>query len=216
MPPRNAPLPNAVNVFTCDICDKGYPRQVDFENHLRSYDHTHRQRLADLKKLTASNESESASRPSKGTLDMRSIPMAAAGKNAALGSRFTKVGGPGMAGASGGSRFKKVGVAVGGEAKTAEKKKETIQEEKVGSDMRGDVVSVQPENKETIANEESDEQAQREDEDVVMKDPDEEDIVTWEEYDFTKPTSCDHANCPGCKPVMDGTYEDGWLVVGPA
>ncbi|KAF1959595.1 hypothetical protein CC80DRAFT_590806 [Byssothecium circinans] len=225
MPPRNNPLPNAVNVFNCSICDKGYPRQIDYENHLRSYDHNHRQRLADMKKLTASNESESSSRPSKSGLDMRSIPLGGAGKTAGLGSRFKKVGGGAVGAATGGSRFKKVGVAVSGskegyETKPAEKATEN--KGKVIKDARGDAEEKNDATRnvkvitETVADATLDEQADpQKDEDVVMVEPEDEEEVTWEEYDYTKPTGCDHANCAGCKPIMGGTYEDGWLIIGP-
>ncbi|KAF7443870.1 hypothetical protein A1F99_119440 [Pyrenophora tritici-repentis] len=78
MPPRNNPLPTAVRLFKCTICSKDYSRQIEYENHLRSYDHNHRQRLADMKKLTASNDTE-ASKPKQG-LEMRTIDVDNANK----------------------------------------------------------------------------------------------------------------------------------------
>jgi hypothetical protein len=112
---RNTPLPNAVNVFHCQMCDKGYPRQVDYEGHLRSYDHNHRTRLADMKKITAGNDADSA-RPNRGPTDMRAMPSAnIANKNAGLGKGFTKIGGK-----KAGAGFKKVGMVAGGEAKKSE------------------------------------------------------------------------------------------------
>ncbi|KAG9379608.1 hypothetical protein A1F94_009964 [Pyrenophora tritici-repentis] len=108
MPPRNNPLPTAVRLFKCTICSKDYSRQIEYENHLRSYDHNHRQRLADMKKLTASNDTE-ASKPKQG-LEMRTIDVDNANKKPGVGSRFTKIGGGSAAGA-GVNKFKKVGVA---------------------------------------------------------------------------------------------------------
>lgn len=190
MPPRNNPLPAAVRLFNCTICDKGYPRQLDYENHLRSYDHNHRQRLADMKKLTASNEGESSTKP-KQSLDMRSIDVENANKK------------PGV-----GSRFKKVGVAVGGkekevgsEAVEAKKEEEAtkaeakIQEPVVAATAPAAVPSSQMDvNKDTI-----------------MADEDVGETITWEEYDFTKPTGCDHTSCPGCK--TDGIWSGEWVAV---
>lgn len=199
MPPRNNPVPNAVKLFNCNICDKGYPRQVDYENHLRSYDHNHRQRLADMKKLTASNDPES-NKPKAG-LEMRSINVEESNKKPGMGSRFTKIGGPGGA-TGGGSRFKKVGVAVSGtkEAyKEYSEKKEPSQAEKVEAPPAKDLeepltniqTEAQPEQDTTLVEEKAEEEEVGDD---VSTD--------WEEYDFTKPTGatgCDHASCPGLK-----------------
>ncbi|KAH9871593.1 hypothetical protein J1614_005848 [Plenodomus biglobosus] len=202
MPPRNHAVPNAVRLFNCAICDKGYPRQLDYENHLRSYDHNHRQRLADMKKLTASNDSES-SKPKQGP-EMRSINIEDANKKPGVGSRFTKIGG---GTAAGGSRFKKVGVAVG---KDGEKKEEID----VKSVDVPDAKIEEKEKEETIgAPFQQVAEAQKE-EDAAMKEQGEEDDVTWEEYDFTKPTGCDHDSCPGCK--TDGIWSGEWVALGPA
>ncbi|CAO2648123.1 Nn.00g090450.m01.CDS01 [Neocucurbitaria sp. VM-36] len=200
MPPRNNPLPSSLRLFNCTICDKGYPRQLDYENHLGSYDHNHRQRLADMKKLTASNDAE-GSKPKQG-LDMRSINVEDANKKPGVGGRFTKIGGGGGA-VAGGSRFKKVGVAVGGAKEGSEEVK------KDEGQKKEDAVLAESEEKPSTvdAGEKPDEL--KKDEDAVMMDDDEEEAVTWEEYDFTKPTGCDHANCPGCK--TDGIWNGGWV-----
>ncbi|CAN9141926.1 unnamed protein product [Alternaria alternata] len=200
MPPRNNPLPAAVRLFNCTICDKGYPRQLDYENHLRSYDHNHRQRLADMKKLTASNETES-SKP-KQSLEMRSIDVENANKKPGVGSRFTKIGGGGAAGAAGG-RFKKVGVAVSG--------KEGGYEDvsgKTGEDTKKVVDSVEVPPAVAMPMVEAD---VKKEEDVAMVNDEEGEEITWEEYDFTKPTGCDHASCPGCK--TDGIWSGEWMAV---
>ncbi|KAB2102560.1 hypothetical protein AG0111_0g8912 [Alternaria gaisen] len=200
MPPRNNPLPAAVRLFNCTICDKGYPRQLDYENHLRSYDHNHRQRLADMKKLTASNETES-SKPKQG-LEMRSIDVENANKKPGVGSRFTKIGGGAAAGAAGG-RFKKVGVAVSG--------KEGGYEDvsgKTGEDTKKVVDSVEVPAAAAMPIVEAD---VKKEEDVAMANDEEGEEITWEEYDFTKPTGCDHASCPGCK--TDGIWSGEWTAV---
>jgi hypothetical protein len=187
-----------VRLFNCTICDKGYPRQLDYENHLRSYDHNHRQRLADMKKLTASNDPDS-NKPKAG-LDMRSINIDDANKKPGVGSRFTKIGGP----AAAGSRFKKVGTAVGaakvGDEKDDKSKVEPVVVKDAPPAVVAEVAAVPAE--------------ASKDDDVVMEDAEEEEQITWEEYDFTKPTGCQHAKCPGCR--TDGIWSGGWVNVGPA
>ncbi|KAI4700613.1 hypothetical protein J4E81_003574 [Alternaria sp. BMP 2799] len=200
MPPRNNPLPAAVRLFNCTICDKGYPRQLDYENHLRSYDHNHRQRLADMKKLTASNDTES-NKPKQG-LEMRSIDVENANKKPGVGSRFTKIGGGG-GGAAAGGRFKKVGVAVGGKEGVEEKAEGVVvkTEDMPEKSVEVPVAAAMP-----VAEAEV-----RKEEDTVMADEEKADEIIWEEYDFTKPTGCDHASCPGCK--TDGIWSGGWVAV---
>ncbi|KAF2444689.1 hypothetical protein P171DRAFT_431494 [Karstenula rhodostoma CBS 690.94] len=205
MPPRNAPLPNAVNLFNCAICDKGYPRQTDYENHLRSYDHNHRQRLAEMKKLTDANASDAPR--AKGPLDMRSLPQSGDAAKMGLGPRFKKVGGA-AATATGGRRFRKIGA----EGKT-EVKKEEVPKVAEGETKKEAVPVADVEAKAQV-------EASK-DEDVVMAEYDDEDdadadAVTWEEYDVMKPSDCDHASCLGCAAPADPVYENGWLVMGSA
>ena len=196
MPPRNNPVPNAMRLFNCAICDKGYPRQLDYENHLRSYDHNHRQRLADMKKLTASNDAE-GQKPKQGielrALDTKASGSSLAGKGfkkiggaAGLGKGFTKIGGG----------FKKVGTVVGKEGEKS-KDADVVAAETV-------VASVEPVEQEKPSTEKMKG-------DVVMGDSEEEEAITWEEYDFTKPTGCDHATCEGCK--TEGIWSGGWVAV---
>lgn len=198
-PQRNNPLPAAVRLFNCTICDKGYSRQLEYENHLRSYDHNHRQRLADMKKITASNDAE-GSKPKQG-LEMRSINVEDANKKPGVGGRFTKIGGATGGVAAGGSRFKKVGVAVGGAKEMVEEEKAVDVVQSVeGKEKTPSGVAVAE--KPVVF---------KKDEDSVMALGEEEE-ATWEEYDFTKPTGCDHANCPGCK--TDGIWGGEWVSVG--
>lgn len=196
MPPRNNPVPNAMRLFNCAICDKGYPRQLDYENHLRSYDHNHRQRLADMKKLTASNDAE-GQKPKQGVelraLDAKASGSSLAGKGfkkiggaAGLGKGFTKIGGG----------FKKVGVAVGKEGEKS-KDADVVVAEAV-------VAPVEAVVQEKLSTEEKEG-------DVVMEDTEEEEAITWEEYDFTKPTGCDHSTCNGC--ITEGIWGGAWVAV---
>lgn len=212
MPPRNNPVPNAVRLFNCTICDKGYPRQLDYENHLRSYDHNHRQRLADMKKLTAGNDTES-NKPKQG-LDMRSINVEDANKKPGVGSRFTKIGGA-AGGISGGSRFKKVGVKAGENADEKKIEEKKVAEEKPEIEPPSVLPSVEVDHEvAAIANQgASSEPSTKEDVTMTVED-DEEEAITWEEYDFTKPTGCDHASCSGCK--IDGIWSGEWVAVETA
>lgn len=179
-----------------------------------------------MKKLTAANDTES-NRPNKGPLDMRNITAEDSNKKPGLGPRFTKIGGGGAATGAGGGRFKKVGVAVSGSgasytdaAKGAEEPAKdapaTVPVE-IQTSETTKVDAMPPETEPKPSNVEAAIENQvetRQSEDVVMDESDEEEVITWEEYDFTKPTSCDHANCPGCK--TDGIWEDSWVVIGSA
>ncbi|KAF7560032.1 hypothetical protein G7046_g4123 [Stylonectria norvegica] len=59
MPPRHTTLPpaqtssarDAQKSFYCSLCSKGYSRMNDYEAHLSSYDHSHKQRLKDMKAM---------------------------------------------------------------------------------------------------------------------------------------------------------------------
>ncbi|KAI3327299.1 hypothetical protein HD806DRAFT_531878 [Xylariaceae sp. AK1471] len=59
MPPRHQTLPPAqtssaraaLQSFYCELCTKGYSRMNDYEAHLGSYDHSHRQRMKDMKQM---------------------------------------------------------------------------------------------------------------------------------------------------------------------
>ncbi|RKF54721.1 putative g patch domain-containing protein 8 [Erysiphe neolycopersici] len=60
MPPRGFTNPTpktesareAVKSFYCELCSKGYARMNEYEAHLSSYDHSHKQRLRDMRQLT--------------------------------------------------------------------------------------------------------------------------------------------------------------------
>lgn len=271
MPPKNVAAPNAVKLFNCKICDKGYPRQTEYENHLRSYDHNHRQRLAEMKKITAANDSDNTRSSKRGLEEMRSIPVDGPGAKTGLGRGFKRIGVDTTSGASGpGVGFRKVGVTVpSSDAPSGFKKVgvttaapsaplgfKRIGVEAAGSGSHPVAVTntvsepVQPAlapdepvisppapatngnplsegeiKAHMITSDEADgvllkgldeeerkvEDEVKEREDVVMGEDDEEESITWEEYDFRKPTGCDHANCPGCQTI--GVMDEGWVVV---
>ena len=152
-----------------------------------------------MKKLTASNDTES-NKP-KQSLEMRSIDVENANKKPGVGSRFTKIGGAGNAAAGG--RFKKVGVAVGGKEGVEDKAEVVVvkTEDMPEKSIEVPVAAAMP-----IAEAEI-----KKDEDVPMADGKEAEEITWEEYDFTKPTGCDRSSCPGCK--TDGIWSGGWVAV---
>ncbi|KAG9237645.1 hypothetical protein BJ875DRAFT_130861 [Amylocarpus encephaloides] len=60
MPPRGFTNPapktesarEAVKSFYCELCSKGYARMNEYEAHLSSYDHSHKQRLKDMRQLS--------------------------------------------------------------------------------------------------------------------------------------------------------------------
>jgi hypothetical protein len=219
---------------------------------LRSYDHCHRQREVDAKKISARNEPEKGKKK-RGIDDMRPVAIDTANKRpAGLGPRFTKVTG-GAAGAGGG-RFKKVGVVVseGKQKEDDAAKKESDAAQKQSEEdaqlaellkqqeaVRAQIERLQAEKEKKAATEsprpvptstaQTPAPAPNADQDVAMAGIEEpehaspekhdeetaknadagEEAITWEEYDFTKPTGCDHATCPGCK--TDGIWEDDFL-----
>ncbi|EPE05594.1 c2h2 finger domain containing protein [Ophiostoma piceae UAMH 11346] len=50
MPPT-ASAREAMRSFFCELCQKGYSRMNEYEAHLSSYDHSHKQRLKDMKAM---------------------------------------------------------------------------------------------------------------------------------------------------------------------
>ncbi|UNI22142.1 hypothetical protein JDV02_008060 [Purpureocillium takamizusanense] len=59
MPPRHQTLPppqttaarEAQKSFYCTLCSKGYSRMNEYDAHLSSYDHSHKQRLKEMKQM---------------------------------------------------------------------------------------------------------------------------------------------------------------------
>jgi uncharacterized protein (UPF0297 family) len=50
-PAATAAAREALQSFYCELCSKGYSRMNDYEAHLSSYDHSHKQRLKDMKAM---------------------------------------------------------------------------------------------------------------------------------------------------------------------
>ncbi|KAH7201128.1 hypothetical protein BKA60DRAFT_641672 [Fusarium oxysporum] len=100
MPPRHLTLPSAQTAsareaqksFYCQLCSKGYSRMNDYEAHLSSYDHSHKQRLKDMKAMvrdpTAGSRARKAEAKADGLISIR-LP----GQETATGGGGFKKGG---------------------------------------------------------------------------------------------------------------------------
>ncbi|KAK4170523.1 hypothetical protein QBC43DRAFT_7061 [Cladorrhinum sp. PSN259] len=129
MPPRHQTLPpaqtssarEALQSFYCQLCQKGYSRMNDYEAHLGSYDHSHKQRLKDMKAMVKDpNAVARARRQEQKTEGVISIKLGEAASTATGGGGFKKGG------------FKKTGfksafVPVGFSAPAEETKKDNNQ-----------------------------------------------------------------------------------------
>ncbi|KAK8068397.1 hypothetical protein PG996_007509 [Apiospora saccharicola] len=102
MPPRHQTLPQAQTAsaraarqsFYCELCTKGYSRMNDYEAHLSSYDHSHRQRMKDMKQMVKDPTAGARARKAEARADgIISIKLGAAAAG----------GGDGEAAAAGGS-----------------------------------------------------------------------------------------------------------------
>ncbi|KAI1164851.1 hypothetical protein F5B18DRAFT_228304 [Nemania serpens] len=116
MPPRHQTLPPAqtssaraaLQSFYCDLCSKGYSRMNDYEAHLGSYDHSHRQRMKDMKQMVKDPTAGARARRAEAKADgLISIKLGAAGGGAAGDANNGSAGGNGGAAAAAG--FKKGG-----------------------------------------------------------------------------------------------------------
>ncbi|KAF4960563.1 hypothetical protein FGADI_877 [Fusarium gaditjirri] len=100
MPPRHLTLPSAQTAsareaqksFYCQLCSKGYSRMNDYEAHLSSYDHSHKQRLKDMKAMvrdpTAGSRARKAEAKAGGLISIK-LP---GQENATGGGGFKKGG----------------------------------------------------------------------------------------------------------------------------
>ncbi|KAI1137640.1 hypothetical protein F5Y05DRAFT_76410 [Hypoxylon sp. FL0543] len=102
MPPRRQTLPPAqtssaraaLQSFYCELCSKGYSRMNDYEAHLGSYDHSHRQRMKDMKQMVKDPTAGARARKAEAKAD---------------GLISIKLGGDANSGSTGGGGFKKGG-----------------------------------------------------------------------------------------------------------
>ncbi|KAI5852043.1 hypothetical protein GGS23DRAFT_591372 [Durotheca rogersii] len=111
MPPRHQTLPPAqtssaraaLQSFYCELCSKGYSRMNDYEAHLGSYDHSHRQRMKDMKQMVKDPTAGARARKAEAKADgLISIKL---GGDPTLGGG----GGGGGGGGNSGGGFKKGG-----------------------------------------------------------------------------------------------------------
>ncbi|KXJ89401.1 hypothetical protein Micbo1qcDRAFT_235222 [Microdochium bolleyi] len=157
MPPRHQTLPSAqtasaraaMQSFYCELCSKGYTRMNDYEAHLGSYDHSHRQRMKDMKQMVKDPTAGARARKAEARADgLISIKFG----NDASGTGGAGASNAAAPGAGGGSKkggFKKSGFksafapAGGDEAETQDVKvndapativKPSLQDETVESD----------------------------------------------------------------------------------
>ncbi|KAL3418902.1 hypothetical protein PVAG01_09123 [Phlyctema vagabunda] len=80
MPPRGFTNPapktesarEAVKSFYCELCSKGYARMNEYEAHLSSYDHSHKQRLKDMRQLTRDPMASSKARKAEAKANSQS------------------------------------------------------------------------------------------------------------------------------------------------
>lgn len=123
MPPRSYtnPAPKtesaraAARSFFCDLCQKGYARMNELDAHLSSYDHAHRKRLQDMKKMQsdprAAEKARRAERKEAEKTGLVSIKLDPKTKKS--GGGFTKIGGDsgvaGKDGTNGMAGFTKIG-----------------------------------------------------------------------------------------------------------
>ncbi|KAK3991260.1 hypothetical protein QBC44DRAFT_55780 [Cladorrhinum sp. PSN332] len=101
MHPRHKTLPpaqtssarKALQSFYCQLCQKGYSRMNDYEAHLGSYDHSHKQRLKDMKAMVKDpNAAARARRQEQKTEGVISIKLGEAAGSATGGGGFKKGG----------------------------------------------------------------------------------------------------------------------------
>ncbi|KAI5463943.1 hypothetical protein BGZ63DRAFT_421034 [Mariannaea sp. PMI_226] len=124
MPPRHQTLPpaqtssarEAQKSFYCQLCSKGYSRMNDYEAHLSSYDHSHKQRLKDMKAMVRDPNAGSRARKAEAKADgIISIKLPGQdGANSTGGGGFKK-------GGFKKSGFKSAFTRVEGQAATPEK-----------------------------------------------------------------------------------------------
>ncbi|RYP06542.1 hypothetical protein DL764_003087 [Monosporascus ibericus] len=132
MPPTLPPAQTssaraAMQSFYCDLCSKGYSRMNDYEAHLSSYDHSHRQRMKDMKQMVKDPTAGARARKAEAKADgLISIKLGDAGAintiSSTTGASATSSGGGGgfKKGGFKKSGFKSAFAPVGGAAAAAE------------------------------------------------------------------------------------------------
>ena len=158
MPPRHQTLPQAQTAsaraarqsFYCELCTKGYSRMNDYEAHLSSYDHSHRQRMKDMKQMvkdpTAGARARKAEARADGIISIKLGAAAGGGGDGDAAAAGGSSGGNNNAGLAGGFKkggFKKSGfksaftpVGGGAEEKVKEEEKQTGAEKEVSKEKK--------------------------------------------------------------------------------
>jgi hypothetical protein len=68
-PAQTAAAREAQKSFYCQLCQKGYSRMNDYEAHLSSYDHSHKQRLKDMKQMVRDPQAAARARKQEAKAD---------------------------------------------------------------------------------------------------------------------------------------------------
>ncbi|KAL8354498.1 hypothetical protein RB601_004074 [Gaeumannomyces tritici] len=96
-PAQTSSAREALQSFYCQLCSKGYTRMNDYEAHLSSYDHTHKQRLKDMKAMVRDPGAAARARRAEAKAD------------AVVSVKIGTGSGSGSGSGSGGGGFKKGG-----------------------------------------------------------------------------------------------------------
>lgn len=99
-PAQTAAAREAQKSFYCQLCQKGYSRMNEYEAHLSSYDHSHKQRMKDMKQMVRDPQAAARARKQEAKAD-GVISIKLGGESGA--------GGGGAAGTGGAGGFKKGG-----------------------------------------------------------------------------------------------------------
>ena len=78
--------------FYCDLCQKGYTRMNEYEAHLSSYDHSHKQRLKDMKAMVRDPNAAARARKQEAKADGVISIKLGDGSNTSGGGGFKKGG----------------------------------------------------------------------------------------------------------------------------
>src|ERR1700761_1433703 len=79
-PAQTSSAREAQKSFHCTLCSKGYSRMNEYEAHLSSYDHSHKQRLKDMKAMVRDPNAGARARKAEAKADgLMPIKVASAG-----------------------------------------------------------------------------------------------------------------------------------------
>jgi len=125
-PAQTAAARDALKSFYCDLCQKGYTRMNEYEAHLSSYDHSHKQRMKDMKAMVRDPNAVARARKQEAKADgVISIKLGdAAGGPAAAGGSGAGPGGGFKKGGFKKAGFKSAFTAVGDDAPAAKDDKD--------------------------------------------------------------------------------------------